>query len=120
MKLSYVYILTDSKNQKLYIGITSNLIKRISEHKNHIIEGYTRRYNLDKLVYFEEFFDIKTAIKREKNLKGKLRKKKLELINSMNPDWIDLYEMLITESDLNFFIEERDKYLKLKQIQNIY
>ncbi len=112
MKQSYVYILTDSHNQKLYIGVTTNLIKRINEHKNHTIEGYTKRYNLSKLVYFEEFLDVKTAIRREKNLKRKLRQKKIKLIEAMNPKWIDFYDLLINEVDINSFIENRKIYLE--------
>lgn len=118
MKLSYIYILTDSYNERLYIGVTSNLLQRISEHKNHLIKGYTRRFKVSKLVYFEEFLDIKTVIRREKILKGKLRQKKLELINCMNPEWNDLYNLLASYQDINQYTEQRDKYLKYKQIQN--
>lgn len=114
MHLSYVYILSDLYNKRLYIGVTSNLLKRLSEHKNHLIEGYTKKNNISKLVYFEEFLDVKSAIRREKNLKGKLRRKKLELINCMNPEWIDFYKLLIDDQDLSEYMERRDSLLKIK------
>jgi len=90
MKSGYVYILTNKNNAVLYIGVTSNLAKRIYEHKNKIIKGFTSKYNLRKLVYFEMLGDIKDAIGREKQLKGWLRSKKVALINNANPDWDDL------------------------------
>ena len=92
MKNGYVYILTNKKNGTLYIGVTSNLPKRIWEHKNKCIDSFTKKYNLNKLVYYEAFDDIENAINREKELKGKLRQKKIDLINSINPDWLDLYD----------------------------
>ena len=79
-------------SKTLYIGITSDLVKRIYEHKNKMIEGFTRRYNITKLVYFEETNDVNVAIQREKQLKGWLRKKKIALIESVNPSWRDLSE----------------------------
>ena len=91
MKKGYVYILTNHKNGTLYIGVTSDLVKRIWQHKNKFIEGFSKKYDLDKLVYYEIFDDIKNAIEREKQLKGKLRQKKLDLINKANPKWLDLY-----------------------------
>ena len=91
----YVYILTNVSNKVLYIGVTNNLIRRIYEHKNKLIDGFTKRYNLNKLVYFEQTSDVESAINREKQLKGWLRKRKEELINSMNPNWVDLYDSLI-------------------------
>ena len=100
MKYSYVYILSDAKNKILYTGVTSNLLKRVWEHKNHVIKGFTEKYNATKLVYFEEGEDIYGAISREKQIKGKLRKKKIELIESKNPDWHDLYLDLINEKPI--------------------
>ena len=111
MKYSYVYILSDIYNQKLYIGVTSNLLKRINEHRNHLIPGYTSKYNVTKLVYYEDFLDIKTAIKREKNLKGKLRQKKIKLIEAMNPNRLDLYNLLLEQKDMSTFINNRNQYL---------
>lgn len=89
----YVYILSNhSKN--LYIGVTNNLIRRMYEHKNELIEGFTKKYKLKILVYYEVTSDIKSAIAREKELKGWLRKKKLDLIYKMNPDFEDLYSSI--------------------------
>ena len=82
-------------NGTLYIGVTSNLPKRVYEHKNHVVKGFTDKYNVDKLVYFEEAADIEVAIAREKQLKGWTRAKKIRLIESMNPEWRDLYEEII-------------------------
>ena len=84
-KKGYVYILTNKINSTLYIGVTSNLVKRIYEHKNHFVDGFTDKYNVDKLVYFEEYGIITDAIKREKQLKGWNRQKKLDLIKTVNP-----------------------------------
>ena len=117
-KYSYVYILSDDNNDKLYIGVTSNLINRIREHKEQHVKGYTQRHNIHKLVYYEEFDDIYTAISREKNLKGKLREKKNKLIEAMNPDRYDLYELLLNQKDMNYFIQNRDRYLEyIKKIK---
>ena len=91
----YVYILTNYNNTTLYIGVTSNLVKRIYEHKNKVIEGFTNKYNLNKLVYYEESSSIISAIEREKFLKGKSRKYKNDLINSFNPEWKDLYKKIL-------------------------
>jgi len=85
----YVYIMTN-KSGTLYIGITGNIKKRVYEHKNKLVEGFTKKYNIDKLVYLETFRDVYSAIAREKSIKGWLRKKKLQLIESTNPGWIDL------------------------------
>ena len=95
MKAGYVYILTDSQNRVLYTGVTSDLLKRIWEHKNHVVEGFSKRYNVIKLVYYEQGEDIYGAICREKQIKGKLRKKKIEMISKMNPEWNDLYYDII-------------------------
>ncbi|MFA5917685.1 MAG: GIY-YIG nuclease family protein [Candidatus Gracilibacteria bacterium] len=89
MKNYYVYILA-SNSGTLYIGVTNNLERRISEHKNGLIEGFTKKYNCNKLVYFENTNNIISAIEREKQLKGLLRKKKEDLIKSINPNWLDL------------------------------
>ena len=89
-KTGYTYILTNNYNTVLYIGVTSDLKKRLFEHKNKLFKGFTYRYNLNKLVYFEEFNDINDAIAREKFLKHKKRIFKNELIEKMNPQWKDL------------------------------
>jgi len=89
-----VYILSNRKNGTLYIGVTSDLIKRIYEHKSHAVEGFTKRYGVDKLVYYELHNSIEEAILREKQLKKWRRAWKIELIESFNPEWKDLYTTL--------------------------
>ena len=101
MKYSYVYILSDANNKILYTGVTSDLLKRVWEHKNHVVEGFTKRYHVTKLVYYEESEDIYSAISREKQIKGKLRKKKIALIENVNLDWRDLYLDLINEKPMS-------------------
>lgn len=81
-----------NKSGTLYTGVTNNLERRIFEHKHHIIKGFTKKYKVTKLVYFEETSDIIAAILREKQIKGWTRKKKIALIDSINPDWKDLSE----------------------------
>ena len=90
----YVYILTNKSNHVLYIGMTNDLKRRIYEHKNKVIEGFTSKYNVNKLVYFECTNDAKSAIEREKVLKKWARIKKCNLIEMQNPAWQDLSEML--------------------------
>jgi putative endonuclease len=87
----YVYILTNKNNNVLYTGITNNLIKRVYQHKSKMKNGFTKKYNVDRLVYFEYTENVYEAIRREKNIKGGSRSKKIELVNKMNPKWIDLY-----------------------------
>ncbi|KKQ53058.1 MAG: Endonuclease [Parcubacteria group bacterium GW2011_GWD2_38_11] len=89
-KFYYVYILASHQNGTLYIGVTSNLIKRSWEHKNKIVEGFTKEYGVDKLVYYETTNDINSALLREKQLKKWNRQWKLELIEKENPNWADL------------------------------
>jgi putative endonuclease len=95
MEQYFVYILTNKYNNVLYVGITNNLIRRVYEHKNKLISGFTSKYNVNKLVYYESFQSVFDAIKREKEIKGWKREKKVALINSFNPEWKDLYEELI-------------------------
>jgi len=87
----YVYIMTN-RSKTLYTGVTNNLIRRVYEHKNKLVEGFTKKYNIRRLVYFEETSDVQTAIGREKQIKGWLRAKKIVLIESKNPEWKDLSE----------------------------
>lgn len=94
-KQGYVYILTNINNRVLYTGVTSDLINRVYQHKNKLIPGFTKKYNVNKLVYYETVTDITTAILREKQIKGWLRSKKVALIEKDNPAWRDLYEELI-------------------------
>ena len=91
----YVYILASKKNGTLYIGVTSNLIKRVYEHKNDLVEGFTKKYGVHQLVYFEHTTDMYGAITREKQMKKWRREWKIELIKQGNPEWKDLYFGLI-------------------------
>jgi putative endonuclease len=90
----FVYIMTNKWNTVLYTGVTNNLIRRVYEHKEKIIGGFTKRYNVTKLVYYEVFEDIDNAILREKQIKDISRQKKIKLINDMNNEWRELYEEL--------------------------
>ena len=91
----YVYILSNSTNSTIYVGVTNDLIRRVYEHKNNLDpDGFTARYNVHKLVYFETTGDVNSAIEREKQLKSWKRQKKNDLINSVNPKWNDLYPSL--------------------------
>ena len=95
MKQSYIYIMSNKLNGTLYVGVTSDIIRRVYEHKNSLVDGFTKKYNLKTLVYYEIYDDITEAITREKQLKAGSRKKKIELINSINQSWGDLYEDLL-------------------------
>ena len=88
----YVYLLTNWNNKVIYVGVTNDLNRRLYEHKNKIVQGFTQKYNLNKLVYFEETNDIDAAITREKEIKKWRREKKDKLVNQLNPNWIDLSE----------------------------
>lgn len=94
-KQFFVYILSNKNNNVLYIGVTSNLIRRIFEHKNALLDGFTKKYNVHKLVYYEFFGSPQEAIKREKKLKNWHRQWKNNIINRSNPNWDDLYDELI-------------------------
>jgi putative endonuclease len=95
MKQPCVYLLASQRNGTLYIGVTSDLIKRVWEHKQDCVEGFTKKYGVHDLVWFEQHEDMPTAIVREKTLKEWKRAWKLELIEKMNPEWKDLYEDLV-------------------------
>ncbi len=86
----YVYILTNANNTVIYIGVTNDLPRRLSEHKNGAVDSFTKRYHVHKLVYFEEYLNPNDAISREKQLKGWRRSKKNALVESTNPSWSDL------------------------------
>lgn len=90
----YVYILTNKNNSVLYTGVTSNLVKRIWQHKNKVIKGFTYKYNINKLVFYEVYESISEAISREKQIKAGSRKKKLTLIVKVNPEFKDLYPQI--------------------------
>ena len=91
MKQYYIYILASRKNGTLYVGVTSDLLKRIYEHKQNLIDGFTKKYNVHTLVYYEAHNDIQEAIIREKQIKKWNRRWKLRLIEERNPEWRDLY-----------------------------
>ncbi len=93
-KQYFVYIMTNKWNKVLYTGITNDLQRRVLEHKNKNSDGFTKRYNVEKLVYFDVAESIESAILREKQIKGGSRKDKLGLVNAVNPEWRDLYEIL--------------------------
>jgi len=90
-KQYFVYIMTNSHNKVLYTGITNNLKKRVYEHKEKLISGFTKKYNVSKLVYYETYQDPENAILREKQIKAGSRQKKIDLVNSVNGEWLDLY-----------------------------
>ena len=92
----YVYILTNTHNSVLYTGVTNDLVRRVYEHKNHLVkDGFTSRYNVEKLVYYEVTSNVDAALEREKQIKGWNRKRKNKLVESRNPDWHDLYSALV-------------------------
>ncbi|MDO8618472.1 MAG: GIY-YIG nuclease family protein [Candidatus Daviesbacteria bacterium] len=95
MQQYYVYILTSFKNTVLYTGVTNNLIRRVYEHKNNLVKGFTEKYHVHKLVYYEIFQDPENAIKREKAVKNLLRIKKIALIKANNSDFLDLYKTIL-------------------------
>jgi len=94
-KQYYVYILTNYDKTSLYAGVTNNLQRRIYEHKHKINKGFTAKYHIDMLVYYEIFDDVEYAIVREKQIKGGSKQKKIDLIKKFNPDWKDLYNDMI-------------------------
>jgi putative endonuclease len=89
-KIYYIYLLTNWNNKVLYVGVTNNLIRRIYEHKNKLVKGFTKKYNVNKLVYYEVTQDVIAALTREKEIKKWRREKKDRLVNRMNPTWKDL------------------------------
>ncbi len=91
MKKGYVYILFNKRNGTLYTGVTSDIVKRIYEHKNKLVDGFTKTYSVDKLGYYEISDNMESAIIKEKQIKAGNRKNKLKLIESINPNWDDLY-----------------------------
>ena len=93
-KQYYVYFMANKTNVALYLGVTSDLKKRVYEHKNKIVRGFTQKYDINKLVYYEIYSDPENAILREKRLKGSSRARKNKLVDSSNPGWLDLYERI--------------------------
>jgi len=95
MKTGYVYIITNKNNTALYTGVTSDLIKRIDQHKNKVVKGFSAKYNCNKLVYYEAGNGMEGSILREKQIKAGSRKKKIQLIEEMNPSWNNLYDDIL-------------------------
>jgi len=95
-KKAFVYILASKRNGTLYIGMTSILVKRVYEHKRNLVDGFTNKYKVHHLVYFEEYEDIQQAITQEKQVKKWKRKWKLALIEKVNPNWQDLYDEIVS------------------------
>ena len=93
-KQFYIYIMTNAKHTALYTGVTNDLKKRVWEHKEKFVEGFTKKYHINLLMYYEVCENVESAISREKQIKAGSRQKKIELINSMNSEWHDLYEGL--------------------------
>jgi putative endonuclease len=91
----FVYILTNRHHTALYVGVTNDLVRRVHEHRTKTASTFTTRYNVDKLVFFEETGDVRVAIAREKQIKGGSRARKIALVNAVNPDWRDLFDDLL-------------------------
>jgi len=98
MKTFYVYILCNKRNGTLYTGVTSDLIRRVYEHRNYLVEGFTKKYNVHNLIWYEIHDTAESAISREKQMKRWERKWKIELIEKLNPDWTDLYNFICENS----------------------
>ncbi len=94
MKQPAIYIMSNKKNGTIYTGVTSNLTQRVFQHKSDLLEGFTKKYQCKNLVYYELFADMLSAIEREKKIKSVSRMKKIKLIESVNPDWLDLYNSI--------------------------
>ena len=99
MKSYFVYILASRRNGTLYIGVTSDLLGRVWQHKNKVEDGFTKRYGVDRLVYYEQTEDVRSALCREKQLKNWKRDWKMKLIEKENPEWEDLYEKMTGSLD---------------------
>ena len=117
-KTYYVYILASKRNGTLYVGVTNNLVRRVLEHKDIIIKGFTEKYGVDKLVYYETFDYINSAIQRETNLKTWKRKWKLELIEAENKYWKDLFYDFADEDDIKAIRENTDYTNSIKTEEN--
>ncbi len=95
MRQYYTYIMTNKNHTVFYVGMTNDLVRRVYEHKEKLFEGFTKRYHLTKLVYYDVAETAEAAITREKQLKGGSRQNKIDLIKQMNPKWLDLYETIV-------------------------
>ena len=94
-KQYYIYIMTNKNNKVLYVGVTNDLKRRVYEHKEKLVDGFTKKYNIANLVYYESTENVESAIEREKKIKGGSRTKKVALVERMNKEWRDLYEEII-------------------------
>jgi len=110
----YIYIVTNKNNSVLYIGVTGDLEGRIYQHRERLIESFTKRYQCTKLLYYEDYPDPQSAIVREKQLKGWRREKKVALINRINPRWNDLFDELTADYDRDLLNKEKVKPLVVK------
>ena len=113
MNSYFVYILASKKNGTLYIGVTNNLVRRVIEHKEKLVKGFTYNYNVDKLVYYEVFESIELAIRREKAVKKWYRNWKIELIEQSNKNWEDLLNNIASDEE----IKSMKKYLREKKVK---
>ena len=95
MNSYFVYIMASRQNGTLYIGVTNNLVRRVNEHKNDLVEGFTKKYGVHRLVYYEQYQDITLAVQREKQMKKWNRQWKINRIQEQNPDWKDLYDAIV-------------------------
>ncbi len=95
MKAGYIYIMASRHHGTLYVGVTSNIVKRVYEHKQGLVDGFTKKYDIKNLVHYETYDDIESAILHEKKLKHLKRQKKIEIVEKDNPNWSDLYDRLI-------------------------
>ena len=120
MRACYVYIVTNKHHSVLYIGVTSDLEGRIHEHRERLLEGFTKRYQCTKLIYYEDYPDPRSAIDREKQLKGWRREKKIGLINKMNPRWVDLFYVLTADFDMDMLNKEKVEPLIVKSSKPVW
>jgi len=112
----YIYIVTNKNNSVLYIGVTSDLAGRIHQHRERLTEGFTKRYQATKLIYYEDFPDPVSAIAREKQLKGWRREKKIALIQKLNPRWNDLFEQVAAPFDVDMLSgTEKDQWIVVQE-----
>jgi putative endonuclease len=114
MRACYVYIVTNKNHSVLYIGVTSDLEGRIHEHRERLLESFTKRYQCTKLIYHEDYPDPRSAIEREKQLKGWRKEKKIALINKLNSRWVDLFDELTWGYDMDMLNKEKVEPLIVK------
>jgi putative endonuclease len=115
MDAYYVYIVTNKNHSVLYIGVTGNLQGRIYEHRERLTDGFTKKYQATKLIYYEDYPDPVSAIAREKQLKGWRREKKIALIQKANPRWVDLFDELTWGFDVDLLNREKQEPLIIKK-----